>query len=187
MRRSYVLFFACTSFLLSCSVKLPELTFTGEKTALENQVLGTYQQIQSDAWLIASTRSFGSSSVELSAPKQEVLEAVQNRKFNKDDVDEFKRGKMVGENNKGFLTIQDSKEYKEKPDVKILVDQIVTEENRDRQIIYERVIAVNMAANQAGSNKVTEIFTKLNYDASEAGTLIQTADGQWIEKPKPGK
>jgi uncharacterized protein YdbL (DUF1318 family) len=187
MRRPAVIFFACTSLLFACSVKLPELTFTGEKTALENQVLGTYQQIQSDAWLIASTRSFGSPTTELSAPKQEVLEAVQNRKFNKDDVDEFKRGKLIGENNKGFLTILDNKEYKEKPETKSLVDQIVTEENRDRQIIYERVMAVNMAANQAGANKVTEIFTKLNYDASEPGTLIQTADGQWIEKPKPGK
>jgi len=187
MRRMWIVLFASATFWLACSVKLPELTFTGEKTALENQVLGTYQQIQSDAWLIASTRSFGSATTDLSAPKQEVLEAVQNRQFNKDDIDEFKRGKLVGENNKGYLTILEGKEYTEKPDVKRVVDQIVSEENRDRQIIYERVMAVNMAANQAGTNRVTEIFTKLNYDASEPGTLIQTADGQWIEKPKPGK
>ena len=42
---------------MHCSVKVPELNVTGEKTALENQVLGTYQQIESDSWVIASTRS----------------------------------------------------------------------------------------------------------------------------------
>jgi uncharacterized protein YdbL (DUF1318 family) len=173
--------------IFSCSVKLPELTFTGEKTALENQVLGTYQQIESDSWLIASTRSFNSNTAELSAPKQEVLEAVQNRKFNKDDVDELKRDKAIGEDNKGYLAVLDNDSYKQKPDYKQFVDQIVLEENRDRQIIFERVMAVNMTAAQAGQTKVTDIFAKLNYDASEPGTLIQTPDGKWIEKPKPGK
>ena len=173
--------------VFSCSVKLPELTFTGEKTALENQVLGIYQQIESDSWLIASTRSFNSNTAEMSAPKQEVLEAVQNRKFNKDDVDELKRDKVIGEDNKGYLAVLGNDAYKQKTDYKQFVDQILVEENRDRQVIFERVMAVNMTAAQAGPTKVTDIFAKLNYDASEPGTLIQTLDGKWIEKPKPGK
>ncbi len=179
-------FFSLTWFM-ACSVKLPEITFTGEKTVLENQVLGVYQQIESDAWLIASTRSFNSSTTEMSAPKQEVLEAVQNRKFNKDDVDELKRDKVVGEGNKGFLSILGNEDYRQKADYKQFVDQIVAEENRDRQIIFERVLAVNTTAAQAGSAKVNDIFAKLNFDASEPGTLIQTPDGQWVEKTKPGK
>jgi len=170
-----------------CSVKLPELTFTGEKTALENQVLGAYQQLESDSWLIASTRSFNSNTTERSAPKQEVLEAVQNRKFNKDDVDELKRAKVVGEDNKGYLAILGNESYRERSEYKQFVDQIVMEENRDRQIVYERIMAVNLSANQAGSAKVSDIFAKLNLDASEPGTMIQTPDGKWIEKVKPGK
>ena len=121
-------------------------------------MLGIYQQIESDAWLIASTRSFNSSTAVMSAPKQEVLEAVQNRKFNKDDVDELKRDKVVGEGNKGFLAILGNDAYNEKADYKQFVDQIVAEENRDRQIIFERVLAVNTTAAQAGSAKVNRHF-----------------------------
>ena len=61
-RRKFILMVFLPLTLLRCSVRAPELNVTGEKTALENQVLGTYQQIESDSWLIASSRAVGATS-----------------------------------------------------------------------------------------------------------------------------
>ncbi|MDZ7262572.1 MAG: hypothetical protein ONB05_10760 [candidate division KSB1 bacterium] len=94
-----LLFF--TLLVLNCSVKAPEVKITGEKTALENQVVGTYQQIEEDTWMVASVRASGQQpKVTMSEEKKRVLEAVQNRKFNKDDIDQFKRDGVLGENNR---------------------------------------------------------------------------------------
>jgi len=168
---------------LHCSVKAPELNVTGEKTALENQVLGSYQQIESDSWLIASSRAVGSTPAgELSGSKKEVMDAVQNRKFNKDEVDELKAGKVVGENNRGLLQPLANSRYDGDPEFRLYVDQIVSEENKDRLVIYERALSVNQ--NTAENVQANEIFAKLNYDNSPAGTMIQNPDGSWVEKGK---
>ncbi len=178
----FLLGLAATVFI-RCSVQVPEFNITGEKTTLENQVLGTYQQIESDSWVIASTRSIGGGQTGvIAAQRRQVLDAVQNRKFNKDEVDEFKRDKVVGENNKGYLEVVPTDKYKSDADYKRLVDQIVAEENNDRQVVYERIIAINQSAAEANEEERNQIFFKLNFDNSPSGTLIQKADGSWSEK-----
>jgi uncharacterized protein YdbL (DUF1318 family) len=178
--------FACITF--NCSVRAPEVTVTGEKTALENQVIGTYELIEGDTWMIASTRgSTQSKSERLSVDKREVLEATQNRKFNKDDIDEFKRDGVLGENSSGFLEIRETERYRSDEKYKKIVDEILAEENRDREIIYTRVLQVNEAAAEAGQDKVYEIFARLNHDTSEPGTWLQLPDGTWVKKAKAMK
>ncbi|MBN2357596.1 DUF1318 domain-containing protein [candidate division KSB1 bacterium] len=182
-----VVFFSLL-FGLQCSIRAPELNVTGEKTALENQVLGTYKQLESDTWLIASSRAIGSNTnVEMPSAKKEVMEAVQNRKFNKDDVDELKREKVIGENNRGYVEVLPHEKYQTDEDFKRYVDQIVSEENRDRQIIFARIIMINEASAGADKEKVNDVLCKLNYDNSEPGTMIQTEEGEWIEKPESEK
>jgi len=180
----YMLMF---TFLLlvftGCSVQVPEFNVTGEKTSLENQVLGAYQQIESDTWVIASTRSIGNGqTTPMSTRRRQVLEAVQNRKFNKDEIDEFKKDKVVGENNKGFLTILSTGKYESDENYRRIIDQIVKEENLDREVVYERIIAINQSAAAAGQEERNQIFAKLNFDNSPSGTMIQKPDGTWTEK-----
>jgi uncharacterized protein YdbL (DUF1318 family) len=180
----YILFIIFVLLLfLGCSVQVPEFNVTGEKTSLENQVLGAYQQIESDTWVIASTRSIGSGqTTPMSTRRRQVLEAVQNRKFNKDEIDEFKKDRVVGENNKGFLTILSSEKYKTDDNYRRIVDQVVKEENLDREVVYERIVAINQSAAEAGQEERNQIFAKLNFDNSPSGTMIQKPDGEWIEK-----
>lgn len=186
MQKAFLVFcLLLTLPMVYCSVKAPELNVTGEKTALENQVLGSYQQIESDTWLIASARAVGSTpAAAVSGSRKEVLDAVQNRKFNKDEVDELKVGHVVGENNRGLLQALAHERYDGDPAFRLYVDQIVNEENDDRMIIYERVLTVNQKSEEAV--KANEIFAKLNFDNSAPGTMIQNPDGTWVEKPKPG-
>src|SRR5574341_1569255 len=85
--------------LAACSVHAPEMKFTGEKTALEIQILGAYKQVQEDVWMVASVRAANpDSQITISDEKRAVLTAMQNQEFNKDDVAEFKRDGAVGEN-----------------------------------------------------------------------------------------
>jgi len=169
--------------VLSCSVKAPEVKITGEKTALENQVIGTYQEIEQDAWTLASVRSTTPGQApKMPAEKKKVFEAIQGRKFNKDDIDEFKKAEIVGENNEGLLEIRNYQKLESDPELKTRVTKIVETENGYRKIIMDRIIVLNESAAKAGSNNVAKIFAKINKDNSEPGTWIQSDDGKWIKK-----
>ena len=183
MKQYIVLMFLILALCCSCSVRTPKVQFTGQKTALENQILGTYEQIEDDSYMVASTRSgTGDEKVALADEKKKVLEAVQSRKFNNDDIVEFKKDGAVGENYQGFLELRPLPKLESYPEYREFVQQIVDEENRDRKIIYDRVLEINPDANKAGQEKVYAVFAKLNRDSSEKGMWIQLTDGTWIEK-----
>lgn len=172
------------AFLVSgCSIKAPEVKVTGEKTALEQEVVGTYHQMEEDTWMIASTRAEkGEGKVKISPEKRKVLEALQEQKFNKDDIDEFKRNGYVGENNQGFLEIRTSKELNKYPEKMKFVEEIVQEENNDREIIMGRVIELNDSLKKAVKKDILTIFARMNQDNSPKGTWTQTPDGSWVKK-----
>ena len=169
--------------ITGCSVKAPEVNITGEKTALENQVIGTYREIEQDAWTLASVRSATpGQQPTISQEKKLVFEAVQGRKFNRDDIDEFKKSEIIGENNKGLVEIRDAKKLDVDPELKNRVTTIVDNENKYRGIIMDRIVLLNEQAAEAGTDNVGKIFAKMNHDNSEAGTWIQSDDGKWMQK-----
>lgn len=171
--------------VVGCSVRAPEVQVTGEKTALENQIIGTYQQVADESWMIASTRAADSGQkAEMATEKREVLDAVQNRKFNKDDIDEFKREGAIGENHQGFLELRPLPRLEQDPAYRDLVVRIMTEENRDRRVIYDRVLELNPNAGRAGSAAVYAVFAKMNIEESPPGTWVQGEDGTWYRKGK---
>lgn len=170
------LFFACT-------VHTPEVKFTGEKTALENQILGTYSQVREDVWMVASVRAVNpDSQITLSDEKREVLTAVQNREFNKDDVDELKREGVAGENNKGLLELRPHERLQKDPAYRKFVEQIIAEENRDRQIILKRIAAINPAVQSAPPDEVEKAFAQLQRENAKPGEWIQLSEGEWMRK-----
>lgn len=166
-----------------CSVKAPEVKITGEKTALENQVIGTYQEIEQDSWTITSVRSTSPGKVTpMSEEKKKVLAAVQNRRFNKDDIVEFKKDLVVGENNKGYLEVRNAEKLSNDDEYRKRVEQIVAAENQDRKVIMERTMQVNEKVASAGEEKVASVFAQIYQDESAPGTLIQLEDGAWVKK-----
>jgi len=169
--------------LNSCSIKAPEVTITGEKTTLEKQVEGTYQEIENDADMVASTRALeGKRKPVMSIEKRLVLKAIQNRKFNQDDVEEFKRLGILGENNKGFLEIRDKGKLEKDPELKKRVRAILDEENHDRKIIMNRIIQVNENLKNASPEEVQAVFAKMNRENSKSGTWVQLPNGKWVKK-----
>jgi uncharacterized protein YdbL (DUF1318 family) len=172
-----------TAIFFACTVNTPEVKFTGEKTALENQILGTYSQVKEDVWMVASVRAASpDSQITLSEEKRAVLAAVQNREFNKDDVEEFKRDGAIGENNKGRLELRPLERLQKDAAYRKLVEQIVAEENRDRQIILKRIAAVNPAVQAATPGEVESAFAQLQRDAAKPGEWLQLSSGEWTRK-----
>ena len=171
------------AFWVGCSIKAPEVTVTGEKTSLEKQVLGTYQEIENDADMVASTRALtGKKQPVMSIEKKLVLKAIQNRKFNQDDVEEFKRMGILGENNQGLLEVVNKKKLEKDPELKKLVLTILNEENHDRQIIMDRVVQVNESLKNASPEEVRAVFAKMNRQNAKPGTWIQLPNGKWVKK-----
>jgi uncharacterized protein YdbL (DUF1318 family) len=169
--------------LAACTIHTPEMKFTGEKTALENQILGTYNQVREDVWMVASVRAANpDSQITLSDEKRAVLTAIQNREFNKDDVDEFKRDGAVGENAKGLLEIRPLPRLDNDPSYRKLVEDIVAEENLDRQIIMQRVMDINPTVQATGVTEVEKVFAKLNRDGAKPGEWVQLPEGGWVKK-----
>jgi len=169
--------------LAACTIHAPEMKFTGEKTALENQILGTYNQVREDVWMVASVRAANpDSQITLSDEKRAVLTAIQNREFNKGDVDEFKRDGAVGENTRGLLEIRSLPRLQTDANYRKLVEDIVAEENRDRQTIMQRIMEINPTAQATGISEVEKVFAKLNRDVARSGEWMQLPDGAWVRK-----
>lgn len=183
MNRSIIcVFLACILTLTGCTIKTPEVTFTSERTALEKQILGSYRTIEEDAWMVSSVRSSEGREIQIPESKRRVLEAFANRKYNADDIEDFKRDGVVGENLSGFLTLRSTSTYDEDADYRALVNRIVAEENRDREIIMDRIVEINSAVNPLDPEAVARVFAQMNRDASAPGTWIQLEDERWVKK-----
>ncbi len=168
---------------VSCSIKPPEVRVTGEMTALEKEVVGTYRQIDQDTWMVASTRSdTPQKTVTISPEKKRVLDAKQRQRFNQDDVEEFKKKGYVGENNQGFLAVMDTTKLGEDAENASLVKTIVQEENQDREVIIDRVIELNESLKNAVRENILAIFAEMNQKNSPVGTWIQDQLGKWMQK-----
>lgn len=170
------------AIFLNCSIKAPEVRVTGEKTALEREVLGTYHRMTEDTWMIASTRSEKSEKQEMSEEKKQVLDALQQQKFNKDDIDEFKRLGFIGENNQGFLEIRNQTTLQDDTNTFKLVHEIVKEENNDREVIMNRVVELNQNLKNAVKENIMTIFAQMYQENSPIGTWIQQKVGEWGQK-----
>ena len=169
--------------LSQCSVKAPEVNITGEKTALENQIIGTYQQIEEDVLTVASVRAVNpKQKTTMSSDKKRLLEAVQGLKFNRDDIEEFLADEIVGETNIGLLEIINKQKFEQDQELKNRAVTIVNNENNYRKIIMDRIILLNQQAAKAGEATVAKIFAKLNQDNAKPGSWIQLEDGTWIKK-----
>lgn len=179
---------ALVASLTGCSRLLGiNLNIVGEKTSLERQVLGTYEELGTDLAVYASVRGVQPDG-SLAAPtpmtesQRAVLQAINNRRYNRDDLDAILLSGAVGEGNDGLLV---ARENPTGPAVALkpeLVAQIVDEENRDRQTIIGRLMATTPGVSEGNRGDVGWVFAGLNQDLAPTGSAIQARDGSWSVK-----
>lgn len=175
--------------LTACGGPLVGVTVVDERTALENQVLGTYQELNQQVMLVASVRYIDpkgklKQTQELPPGKKDVVRALQRVSFNKDDLNRYKSLGIIGENNEGGVTLLEPE--KVQPDDRAFVENLIKEENEDRRAIMSRIIETNETLTPSELPRVHKMFAALNRDKALKGERIQLDNGTWTQKdPTP--
>ena len=94
------------ALLTGCTLADVNVEVISERTALENQVLGSYNALDAQMLLTASVRGVDASGNIARPPAhsreyKDTLRAMQTLDFHADDLERFKRLGWVGENNQG--------------------------------------------------------------------------------------
>ncbi|MBI1291900.1 DUF1318 domain-containing protein [bacterium] len=163
------------------------LTAVGEKTALERQVLGTYEQIGRDLSVYASVRGVDPSGALKEPPastdsQRATMLALNNRRYNRDDLELLLTAGAVGEGNDGLLSIRNDAAVTASTIGEELARQVIVEENRDRVTILSRLQETTPGVTEANRADVAWVFATLNHDLAPAGASIQRRDGTWVTK-----
>ena len=164
-----------------------DVTVVDQKTALENQILGSYEELGNEMLLLASVRSVDETGklktvAEIPSGKRQAIRAMQRQEFNRDDIQSFKQTGVAGEGNTGLLVFFENQKTKQDKQFGSFAQAILKEENEDRLTILKRTIATNEAFADGDLPKVRKIFASLNRDSANSGEKIQQENGEWTVK-----
>ena len=164
-----------------------DVTVVDQKTALENQILGSYEELGNEMLLLASVRSVDETgklvtTAEIPSGKKQAIRAMQRQEFNRDDIQSFKQTGVAGEGNNGLLVFFENQKTKQDTQFGSFAQAIIKEENEDRLAILTRTIATNEAFSDGDLPKVRKIFASLNRDSARPGEKIQQENGEWTVK-----
>ncbi len=183
------------SVLAGCTLAKVDVNVVSERTALENQVLGSYNALSDDVLLVASVRGVDPTGKITTPPRksreyQNAVTAMETLAFHEDDVDAFKRLGWVGENNVGLLTTFPINRDKAPDDLQAFAARYPQEEflsvvkqvNQAREVVMIRVVETNAAFTQKDLPEIKRVFAKLNREKSLPGERIQKEDGSWVTR-----
>lgn len=181
--------------LAACTLAKVDVTVVGERTALENQVLGAYNSLDQEMLLVASVRGVDPEGKlrrppPRSADQRDAVQAMQVLAFHDDDVRAFKRLGWVGEDRSGLLAAfprdrggapedlaEFARTYQEGE-----FQAVVAAVNGARETVMRRVIALNEGLSEGDLPRVREVFGRLNAENAVAGDRVQAPDGSWAVK-----
>lgn len=160
-----------------------------QRTALENQAIGTYQEMKGDLLLLASVRSIDASGRLVPVPpipvgKREAIRAMQRSEFNRDDIERLKSQGVFGEGKDAYLAFVTSKESVADPKTAGFAVNLLAEENADRKTTYARIAELNENFREGDISKVEAVMAGLNRDTAKDGEWIQQDSGDWVRKTR---
>jgi hypothetical protein len=169
--------------LSACGALNINLTFVGEKTALERQVLGAYEEIGRDLASFGSVRAIEpDGSLREPAPRtasqQRFLEALAARQFNRDDVGMLLAAGYLREGNDAMLSV--NPEWSGTlPLPAAEVEALIADENNNRRVLLDRLVETTPGVTEADRPAVAWVIATLNHDQAPAGALLQDRNGAW--------
>ena len=170
--------------LISCSFNFE---LTSQRTALENQIMGNYRELDDDLIVANYDRpsSKNTANERLDRTNLEIEKANKNRAFNADDIDELKDQRILGEDGDSllaFLPIGIGDLASASPDQVKLAEVLIDEENRDRSVIWNATIAQNPEMSQKDLPSIRKEFGRKIYEAAPKGHWFNTGK-KWTPKP----
>ena len=179
-----------------CTLAAVDVNVVSQRTALENQVLGSYNALSDDVLLVASVRGVDPTGKIKTAPRksrehQNAVMAMETLAFHEDDVDAFKRLGWVGENNLGLLTLFPMNKENTPDDLQAFAARypqdeflsVVKQANRAREVVMMRVIETNADFTEKDLPRIKGVFAKLNREKALPGERVQKEGGVWAIAP----
>jgi len=178
-----------------CTLAAVDVNVVSERTALENQVLGSYNALSDDVLLVASVRGVDPGGKIKTVPRksrehQNAVMAIETLAFHEDDVDAFKRLGWVGENNLGLLTTFPMNKENAPDDLQAFAARyppdeflsVVKQVNQAREVVMMRVVETNADFTEKDLPRIKRVFAKLNREKALSGEKIQKEDGSWARQ-----
>jgi uncharacterized protein YdbL (DUF1318 family) len=180
--------------LLTWGCVSAKINVVDERTALENQILGQYEELDRELLLVASVRAAptpasatptgevaGPGLPAISRLRDEALRARQTQQFNRDDLDELKGKGCLGEGGDGLLAPRDC-EAAGGPAVAERIARLVETENQARRSILRYVLASSPDLTEQDLPKLTAAWSRLAREQARPGEWIQDPAGEWKHK-----
>lgn len=180
------LFIIILPLFFSCAVSQPALNITGEKTAIERHIIGEYNEIEKDAWIISSvdTDIRKGGGMFAAVGDEELLTAMRIREFHRDRIREYKDRHAIGEGNDGFISYRKTDKYENNKEMKNTLLTLIQEENKARQTIFIRSL-VKEGVKEPDQEKIREFgmfFAEEQRSSALKNDWIQNKSGEWIRK-----
>ena len=173
---------SCLKGMPSCiEIHPPAINITGEKTALERQLIGEYKEIEKDAWVASTVMlpSKGERNAVL-VEDEDTVKALHIRELNIDKINVYKDEGILGETYDGYVSIVDDKKLQSRND-NALIRSLVEDENNARQIIFMK----STGATDKNHPIVIQFgrdFAKEQHAKAKKGHWIQKDNGRWVRK-----
>lgn len=162
---------------------------TSQRTALENQIIGSYQELNDDVVISSSVRSLSADGkkkeISTSRLQEEAVKARQSQQFNLDDLDELKAEEVIGEKNDGTVAVLPDglgKASVALPARVTLAKVVMKEENRDRETIWKRIVFSNESLSDKDLPAVKIAFVRMQRETAGPGHWLQDEQGKWFQK-----
>ncbi len=172
----------CIQDMPSClEIYPPAINITGEKTALERQLIGEYHELEQDAWVTSTvmTPSKGNRKAVVNAD-DELLNAIQIRELNSDTIRLYKDKELIGEQNNGYIAIVDEKKLQSLQEADV-IRTVVQQENNARSVIFVKSSGAARSSEAKAIQFAVE-FAKEQHAKAKKGDWIQNNDGRWVKK-----
>lgn len=180
---------AIMSMSSSCTIKPPEVIITSEKTALENQLLGSTAKITDDpistaaVWSAAvryDQRPYDLSDTSVTsdeAARRRLILAQIRRQTMQEYISRLKKSGYIGERHDGFLKVMSDTiaQYD-------ALERVVTAENEDRTIIMEFYGKSQGIITDEELSSIKANFAEIMARISPTGTWVEDRQGSWTKK-----
>ena len=177
---------AAVSLISGCVIAPPEIRLTGEKTLVENQIIGEYREIEDDAWSVSSVKTGvqRQQGARLLSGDDKFVEAMKIRELNAPLVRAYKNEGSVGESAEGFLSYMKIDKYEKDRESRGALKTLIDDENRARRTVFERSLVSTGTTNPTGSD-IALMGRKFAVDEQSRSLVndwIQGSNGKWQRK-----
>lgn len=156
-----------------------------ERTALENQILGRYQELDESLLQLASVRAGAEDggAPDQAAFRDAAIRARRVQRFVQDDVEELLRLGCVGEGRTGRLQPRSCEAAGQDAKLAERIERVTRLENESRQAILSFVLETTPELTRKDLHRLEAAWARLRAEQAPAGAWLEDPEGTWAKKP----